>query len=449
MKRKGLAVGIILLFVGIAIAPSINFNITKASDDNDPVEVTTQACDIKGYSNATVKFPTYRKHFFPIYIMNNDDLKGFRGRSRGVVSGSGTQDDPYIISGWELQSRKLFILLFHKKDGIHFENINKHVIIKNNYIHDYNNDYADAIELINCRNVTVEQNIIAGSYCGISSYGIDISTSVCSIKYNTIYENIYGITTAYSYDEVVNNTIFKNSQRGITCNNAEAFVAYNDISSNYDGIKIIGEDNSVITHNRVYGNMRSGISAGLEVQYTPPASIISNNEIFSNGRWGISCWIPMNTSIRNNSIHSNLRDGIYISDSSPTIINNTIFENGGCGIYSVGYLAFTIDHNNISKHGIGIQSHLSDSLIITNNSITQNSVIGIDCQSSHPQIHYNNFVGNGYAVFKDGWMGHVNATWNWWGAANGPSGSGPGDGDPVNDYVDYDPWLTSPNPNAG
>jgi hypothetical protein len=54
MKRKYLAVGIILLFVGVTIAPTINFNTVKASQD-DLVEVTTQACGIKGYGNTTVK----------------------------------------------------------------------------------------------------------------------------------------------------------------------------------------------------------------------------------------------------------------------------------------------------------------------------------------------------------------------------------------------------------
>jgi len=55
MKRKWLAVGIILLFVSVTIAPTINFNTVKASNDNDLIEVTTQACGIKGNGNTTVK----------------------------------------------------------------------------------------------------------------------------------------------------------------------------------------------------------------------------------------------------------------------------------------------------------------------------------------------------------------------------------------------------------
>jgi hypothetical protein len=55
MIRKQLAVGIILLFIGVAVAPSINQSIVTASQDDDLVEVTTQACGIKGYGNTTVK----------------------------------------------------------------------------------------------------------------------------------------------------------------------------------------------------------------------------------------------------------------------------------------------------------------------------------------------------------------------------------------------------------
>ena len=53
--KKGLVVSVILLFIGVAIAPSINFNVVKASSDNDLVEVTTQACGITGLQPKTVK----------------------------------------------------------------------------------------------------------------------------------------------------------------------------------------------------------------------------------------------------------------------------------------------------------------------------------------------------------------------------------------------------------
>jgi len=53
--KKSLTVGIILLFIGVAAAPSITFYVVKASTDNDLVEVTSQACGIQGFGNTNVK----------------------------------------------------------------------------------------------------------------------------------------------------------------------------------------------------------------------------------------------------------------------------------------------------------------------------------------------------------------------------------------------------------
>ncbi|MCX6670646.1 MAG: hypothetical protein NTX92_01830 [Euryarchaeota archaeon] len=50
-----MAIGIILLFVGVTLAPTININTVKASTEDDLVEVTTQSCGIQGYGNTTVK----------------------------------------------------------------------------------------------------------------------------------------------------------------------------------------------------------------------------------------------------------------------------------------------------------------------------------------------------------------------------------------------------------
>ena len=70
MKRKWLVVGIILLFVGVSIAPTINFNVVKASQDDDLVEVTTQACGIKGYGDTTVKLTRQQYQNLEQYLVD-------------------------------------------------------------------------------------------------------------------------------------------------------------------------------------------------------------------------------------------------------------------------------------------------------------------------------------------------------------------------------------------
>ena len=52
--KKPLAVAVILLFIGVAFAPSINANVVKTSVDNEIVEYTMEVCGINGAEPQTV-----------------------------------------------------------------------------------------------------------------------------------------------------------------------------------------------------------------------------------------------------------------------------------------------------------------------------------------------------------------------------------------------------------
>ena len=61
-KRNCIGVSfVVLLFIGVAFVPSINFNVAKASDAKELIEVTSQACGINGFGNTTVK-PTKQQY---------------------------------------------------------------------------------------------------------------------------------------------------------------------------------------------------------------------------------------------------------------------------------------------------------------------------------------------------------------------------------------------------
>jgi hypothetical protein len=65
---NGKTVAVILLFIGIAIAPNINPSVVTASQRNDLVEVTTQACGIKGFGDTTVKLTEEQYQDFKQYL---------------------------------------------------------------------------------------------------------------------------------------------------------------------------------------------------------------------------------------------------------------------------------------------------------------------------------------------------------------------------------------------
>ena len=67
--------------------------------------------------------------------------------------------------------------------------------------------------------------------------------------------------------------------------------------------------------------------------------------------------------------------------------------------------------------------------------------------NGRPILYDCSFVGNSTygveaAAFTDG-FGDLDARYSWWGSADGPSGVGPGSGDPVSAHVLFDPWQGS------
>jgi|GEM_PF-6950765 len=97
-----------------------------------------------------------------------------------------------------------------------------------------------------------------------------------------------------------------------------------------------------------------------------------------------------------------------------------------------------LTHNVVRN--LELQIRTSDALVTNNAVSNQNGsgiTIGKDCQ---PTITWNDFQHNSYyAVYREG-RDTVIAPNNFWGAANGPSGAGPGNGDAVNPPVDFRPF---------
>jgi len=130
--RKGLSVGIILLFIGVAITPSINVNVVKASNDNDPVEITSEACGIKGFGNTTVKLnkqqyqnlgqylvdfrerlnqTTTREEAVPIFKEAVVELNKYGLLPKRM---SVEQAQKLVVGGFETKTNKLFEKLLQK-----------------------------------------------------------------------------------------------------------------------------------------------------------------------------------------------------------------------------------------------------------------------------------------------------------------------------------------------
>jgi len=70
ITTRWVSVGVILIFIGVAVAPSININVVKATNDNDLIEVTSQACGINGFKNTTMKLTKQQYQNLEQYLVD-------------------------------------------------------------------------------------------------------------------------------------------------------------------------------------------------------------------------------------------------------------------------------------------------------------------------------------------------------------------------------------------
>lgn len=194
-----------------------------------------------------------------------------------------------------------------------------------------------------------------------------------------------------------------------------------DVSRSSVGVDALFSEGTTVADGNVSGNWFDGIRLDQTTNAT-----VRQNEVHGNDR-GVSLVFDSNATVRRNDIVGN-RDGVHIRDSEALVHENALHENTDDGVH-VELDTFLIE--------------------------------------DEPAIHGNNIRGNGDAgVEVAGGEDPVDVSRNWWGHASGPSGgtndactgeTADGQGDEVQavpgffdpGHVCFDPWRTSPNPDAG
>jgi len=121
-----------------------------------------------------------------------------------------------------------------------------------------------------------------------------------------------------------------------------------------------------------------------------------------------------------------------ISDNTVTTTLATPGGAKGIGLYGL-VTETSITDNRITGFDIGVN--------ISSNDIDGSPVFADAIVTS------NNISGSGsYGLYNGSTTNTIDAEYNWWGDASGPSGEGLGIGDAVSTNVDFDPWLTEPIP---
>lgn len=151
--------------------------------------------------------------------------------------------------------------------------------------------------------------------------------------------------------------------------------------------------------------------------------------------------------------------------SNITFSNNTITGIAGgtnASNQPQGNYLVTIDANGlVAKNNVfqGFTTRFGASLRargpnanITFNDFDGGTPFGVEigfAAAATSHVNENRIVNHAEAgVINNSSSDFVDATCNWWGSSDGPSGAGPGSGDPVGPFVTFTPWLTTPDLNG-
>ena len=334
MKRKCLAVGIILLFVGTCIFPVIAQNTEKtlSSSRGDwlyvggsgPGNYTTiqSAVDAASPSDTIFVYDDSSPYFENVCI----------DKSINVI---GEQTETTLVNG----------------DG-------------------YNDTFCIIAEGALLQNFTICNNQTEANNAGIR-----IRTNHTTISKNILINNKYGIlvyyTTQYSFNNTIESNIFNDNYVGIYLGNSSYnTIGNNTIINSYTAISLdFFSTNNIISQNTIEYNDY----AGIYITYSSSLNKIKKNTLNNN-----SCSILLN----DNS------DSMYI-------IENKITNNEHYGILIDSTINNTISRNLITNNWVGIVlGFSSNDNIISQNHIAEN-LEGLDIYySKNCLIKQNNFINN-------------------------------------------------------
>ncbi len=334
------------------------------------------------------------------------------------------------------------------------------------------NACGGGIRISSVNDITVSGNLISGN-----GYGITAFTDYSAFEDNFIGTDITGtadlgntadgilISSTSDHNLVSGNLISGNGNAGINLNHASANSIFgNFIGTNAAGTAALPNTTGIFIGGNADGNVVGGplpnqrnvISGnsgiGVVISYVgqqPDGNLVLGNLIGTDAAGtaalpnasGIEVTNAGTTVIggtapgQGNVISGNTGGGIAFYGTTAlggVIAGNIVgrdvtgdvsLPNGGTGILIGDGAAAQVTANLIADHSQGLLVNANSSPTLNAGS-TDNCIIGNANGASKvaaPTVTFEN---------------------NWWGDPSGPSGAGPGVGDPVGSNLDFDPWLT-------
>ena len=370
MKRKWLAVGIILLFIGTAIIPSSGQNIEKSSSasrgnwlyvgGSGPGNYTKIQDAIDNASDGDTVFVYKGIYNESITIEKALTLTG-EDKNFTIINAQAWPSSPDTIS---VEADMVIITGFTIRHETPF--------------------LGDGIFILLSYNVLVFNNIILKGGCGIGCY----QSSGILISENIISENYDGVKIMLGFScDVTKNYIVHNNFSGIDMYNVYVcHIADNTLMSNSQGISIHSSHSCTVENNSVMYCKWDGIN----IDQTAYSSARNNSVMY--------CYDAMT---------------FYHADFCE-ITSNRFSANLQRQLYLGGALGGSITHNVFENSSEGIELFLCEGVLITENSISNHTLYPLLADHSfYVNVTRNNFKNNNPHLYF--WDSTLLWNQNYWG----------------------------------
>jgi len=352
----------------------------------------------------------------PISIVGN---AGFAGpnATTGVVRGSGSATDPYVISGWDIDASGA--------DGINVKDADAYFVIRDCYIHDGIANYNTGIYLENCRNGVITNNTCLYTWDGVyllSSSDITVTDNNCSyddggvilfrsvnitLRNNTMFGNGmsvsgYNLDECNTHDIDTSNTV---NGKGIYYYRDQAGVAVPKDA----GQVILANCTGFVIEDHTFVDATSGVMMLFSADNTV------RNNTFRNSVYGVYLWYSVGNTVVDNTCYNDAPSEYWwggtalIGSTNNTVARNAFSDSSYGLLVSESSDGNAITDNSIFHNANGIYLQNSDHNSITRNWIHNNTQYGALVMFSMDNVIWNNtfFQNNGASGTYD--PAHVQA----------------------------------------
>ncbi|MGB9861416.1 MAG: right-handed parallel beta-helix repeat-containing protein [Candidatus Bipolaricaulaceae bacterium] len=348
----------------------------------------------------------------PILIRSDLDFTG----ENGVIAGSGTPEDPYLIAGWTITASK------DAPYGIYVENTSKPFVIRGCIVIGAQDPKGAAMALVNVQNGVVEDCVIRDSLNGIiiqSSQNLVLRDNFLAVSgvglqvlgtslqhYNHVIEATNSVNgkPVYYFVGLSDTTLSDLDAGHITLAGAKNVVVRGAKIDQTDGINVAFSENvrlEAADISRPRGN-------GITILSSPNTVVRDSPRIANSKNAGIAVILSDDVRVENCGIYANLV-GIYVNASDRFLAENNAFAAGPVGIQITGASREPVIRKNLfyqNSYGVKIESALGPRVEAC--SLWQGDVgVFLERDTKYAQVSQNSIVAYGYGISNFGSQGII------------------------------------------